>query len=256
MQVVILAGGFGTRISEHTDLIPKPMLPVGGKPMLWHIMQWYAQFGHNEFVVALGYKEEVIRKYFLDFYLNSSDVEIDLENGETTVFESPRTNWKVRLISTGLETMTGGRLKRLQPHLRDEAFFFTYGDGLSNVNLDQLLVTHQESNAIATVSAVRPTARFGELKISGNKVTSFDEKPQIESGWINGGFMVLEPEVFDYIEGDATMFEREPLSNIAVDGKLAAHFHTGFWQCIDTKREYDRLQEIYLDSPPWMTRQE
>ena len=256
MQVVILAGGFGTRISEHTELIPKPMLPIGGKPMLWHIMQWYAQFGHTDFVIALGYKEEVIRNYFLDFYLNSSDIEVSLGSGETTVLQSARTDWKVRLISTGLNTMTGGRLKRLQEHLKDETFMFTYGDGVSNIDLDLLLDTHKSNGAHATVSAVRPTARFGELKIKGNKVLSFDEKPQIESGWINGGFMVLEPDVFDYIEGDETMFEREPLSKIAQAGKLAAHLHDGFWQCIDTKREYDRLEEIYRESPPWINRSE
>ena len=256
MQVVILAGGFGTRISEHTELVPKPMLPVGGKPMLWHIMQWYAQFGHKEFVIALGYKEEVIRNYFLDFYMNSSDIEVNLQNGETTVLRSSKTDWTVRLISTGLNTMTGGRLKRLQPHLRDETFMFTYGDGVSNIDLHQLLSDHKRSNSIVTVSAVRPTARFGELKIADTKVLSFDEKPQIESGWINGGFMVLEPDVFDYIAGDETMFEREPLSRIADEGKLSAYLHDGFWQCIDTKREYDRLEEIYRGSPPWIKRQE
>jgi glucose-1-phosphate cytidylyltransferase len=256
MQVVILAGGFGTRISEHTELVPKPMLPVGGKPMLWHIMQWYAQFGHTEFVIALGYKEEVIRNYFLDFYMNSSDIEVNLQNGETTVLQSNQTDWTVRLISTGLNTMTGGRLKRLRSYIRDETFMFTYGDGVSNIDLHQLLRSHRESNSIATVSAVRPTARFGELKIAANKVLSFDEKPQIESGWINGGFMVLEPDVFDYIAGDETMFEREPLSRIADEGKLSAYLHDGFWQCIDTKREYDRLEEIYRDSPPWIKRLE
>lgn len=252
MKVVILAGGFGTRISEHTDLIPKPMLPIGGKPILWHIMQWYASYGHTEFVIALGYKEEVIRDYFRNYYLNSSDIEVSLSDGNIDVLRAPELNWKVKLISTGISTMTGGRLKRLKQHIGTERFLFTYGDGVSNIDLDALVVTHESTNAVATLSAVRPTARFGEIKIENSNVLTFEEKPQVDSGWINGGFMVLEPEVLDYIAGDETMFEREPLSRLAREGLLSAYEHDGFWQCIDTKREYDRLQEMYLHSPPWI----
>jgi len=252
MKVVILAGGFGTRISEHTDLLPKPMLPIGGKPILWHIMQWYASFGHTEFIVALGYKEEVIRDYFQNYYLNSSDIEVSLADGRIEVLRAPKIDWKVQLISTGLNTMTGGRLKRLKQHIGNESFLFTYGDGVSNIDLDSLVATHQRTNSLVTISAVRPTARFGEVKIDNSKVLSFEEKPQVDSGWINGGFMVIEPEVLDHIDGDDTMFEREPLSRLAKAGKLSAYEHDGFWQCIDTKREYDRLQEMYLDSPPWI----
>jgi glucose-1-phosphate cytidylyltransferase len=252
MKVVILAGGFGTRISEHTDLLPKPMLPIGGKPILWHIMQWYASFGHTEFIVALGYKEEVIRDYFQNYYLNSSDIEVSLADGRIEVLRAPKIDWKVQLISTGLNTMTGGRLKRLKQHIGNESFLFTYGDGVSNIDLDSLVATHQTTNSLVTISAVRPTARFGEVKIENSKVLSFEEKPQVDSGWINGGFMVIEPEVLDHIDGDDTMFEREPLSRLAKAGQLSAYEHDGFWQCIDTKREYDRLQEMYLDSPPWI----
>jgi glucose-1-phosphate cytidylyltransferase len=254
MKVVILAGGFGTRISEHTDAIPKPMLPIGGKPLLWHIMQWYASFGHKEFIIALGYKEEVIRNYFLNFYMNTSDFEVNLHDGSIEIINDAQIDWKVKLISTGLETMTGGRIKRLEPHLKGESFLMTYGDGVCDVNLDELNRTHNSFGGFATLTAVRPTARFGELAIDGAEVVSFDEKPHVDSGWINGGFMVLEPEVFKFIDGDATMFEREPLSKIAADGKLAAHFHDGFWQCVDTKREYDRIQELFKGDPAWISK--
>jgi glucose-1-phosphate cytidylyltransferase len=252
MKVVILAGGFGTRISEHTEAIPKPMLPVGGKPLLWHIMQRYASFGHTEFVIALGYKEEVIRDYFLNYYLNSSDFEINLKDGTVQIINSAELDWKVKLISTGLDTMTGGRIKRLEKHLEGEQFMMTYGDGVCDVDLDELVNTHKTSGGIATLTAVRPTARFGELSIDGNLVTSFEEKPHVDSGWINGGYMVLEPEIFNYIDGDAIMFEREPLSKISSEGKLSAYFHNGFWQCVDTKREYDRIQETFQNDPVWI----
>lgn len=252
MKVVLLAGGFGTRISEHTEAIPKPMLPVGGKPLLWHIMQRYASFGHKDFIVALGYKEEVIRNYFLNFYLNSSDFEVNLSDGTVEIINNVQTDWTVKLISTGLETMTGGRIKRLERFVGGERFMMTYGDGLCDVNLDELIKTHNTFGGLATVTAVRPTARFGELTIEGNKVSSFEEKPHVDSGWINGGYMVLEPEIFDYIDGDTTMFEREPLSRISALGKLGAHLHDGFWQCVDTKREYDRIQELFKTNPVWI----
>ena len=254
MKVVLLAGGFGTRISEHTEAIPKPMLPVGGKPLLWHIMQRYASFGHKDFIIALGYKEEVIRNYFLNFYLNSSDFEVNLSDGTVEIINNVQTDWTVKLISTGLETMTGGRIKRLEHLLDGEKFMMTYGDGLCDVNLDEVVKTHNTFGGIATLTAVRPTARFGELTIDGNKVSSFEEKPQVDSGWINGGYMVLEPEIFKFIDGDTTMFEREPLSRISTLGKLAAHFHDGFWQCVDTKREYDRIQELFKSNPVWMNK--
>ena len=252
MKVVLLAGGFGTRISEHTEAIPKPMLPVGGKPLLWHIMQRYAGFGHKDFIIALGYKEEVIRNYFLNFYLNSSDFEVNLSDGTVEIINNVQTDWTVKLISTGLETMTGGRIKRLERFVGGERFMMTYGDGLCDVNLDELIKTHNTFGGLATVTAVRPTARFGELTIEGNKVSSFEEKPHVDSGWINGGYMVLEPEIFDYIDGDTTMFEREPLSRISALGKLGAHLHDGFWQCVDTKREYDRIQELFKTNPVWI----
>ena len=252
MKVVILAGGFGTRISEHTEAIPKPMLPVGGQPLLWHIMQRYASFGHTEFVIALGYKEEVIRNYFLNYYMNSSDFEINLRDGTVHILNSAQLDWGVKLISTGLDTMTGGRIKRLEQHLEGEQFMMTYGDGVCDVDLDKLVNTHNTSGGIATLTAVRPTARFGELSIDGNIVTSFEEKPHVDSGWINGGYMVLEPDIFTYIDGDATMFEREPLSKISTEGKLFAYFHNGFWQCVDTKREYDRIQETFQNDPVWI----
>lgn len=252
MKVVLLAGGFGTRISEHTEAIPKPMLPVGGKPLLWHIMQRYASFGHKDFIVALGYKEEVIRNYFLNFYLNSSDFEVNLSDGTVEIINNVQTDWTVKLISTGLETMTGGRIKRLERFVGGERFMMTYGDGLCDVNLDELIKTHNTFGGLATVTAVRPTARFGELTIEGNKVSSFEEKPHVDSGWINGGYMVLEPEILDYIDGDTTMFEREPLSRISALGKLGAHLHDGFWQCVDTKREYDRIQELFKTNPVWI----
>lgn len=252
MKVVLLAGGFGTRISEHTEAIPKPMLPVGGKPLLWHIMQRYAGFGHKDFIIALGYKEEVIRNYFLNFYLNSSNFEVNLSDGTVEIINNVQTDWTVKLISTGLETMTGGRIKRLEPFIGGERFMMTYGDGLCDVNLDELVTTHNTFGGIATLTAVRPTARFGELTIEGNKVSSFEEKPHVDSGWINGGYMVLEPEIFKFIDGDTTMFEREPLSSISALGKLGAHFHDGFWQCVDTKREYDRIQELFKTNPVWI----
>ena len=252
MKVVLLAGGFGTRISEHTEAIPKPMLPVGGKPLLWHIMQRYAGYGHKDFIIALGYKEEFIRNYFLNFYLNSSDFEVNLGDGTVEIINNVQTDWTVKLISTGLETMTGGRIKRLEQFVGGERFMMTYGDGLCDVNLDELIKTHNTFGGLATVTAVRPTARFGELTIEGNKVSSFEEKPHVDSGWINGGYMVLEPEIFDYIDGDTTMFEREPLSRISALGKLGAHLHDGFWQCVDTKREYDRIQELFKTNPVWI----
>ena len=215
-------------------------------------MQRYASFGHTEFVIALGYKEEVIRNYFLNYYMNSSDFEINLRDGTVHILNSAQLDWGVKLISTGLDTMTGGRIKRLEQHLEGEQFMMTYGDGVCDVDLDKLVNTHNTSGGIATLTAVRPTARFGELSIDGNIVTSFEEKPHVDSGWINGGYMVLEPDIFTYIDGDATMFEREPLSKISTEGKLFAYFHNGFWQCVDTKREYDRIQETFQNDPVWI----
>lgn len=249
MKVVILAGGFGTRLSELTGLIPKPMVPIDGKPILWHIMDSYAQFGFNEFVVALGYRADIVKSYFSSLHLNMSDFSIDLQSGQEIILSPPSVNWRVSLIDTGLNTMTGGRLKRLSDVL-DDTFLLTYGDGLSNVPIPRVVELHKANSAMVTVTAVRPIARFGEVVIEGSRVQNFTEKPQVGQGWINGGFFVVEPDFLDLIESDQTVLEQKPLEKVAKLGRMQAYMHEGFWQCMDTKRDHDLLNELSAQSPP------
>lgn len=253
MKTVILAGGKGTRISEYTNKIPKPMVEIGEQPILWHIMNWYSKFGYNDFVIALGYKAQIIKEYFLNYYALNNDFNVDLSSGEIKYINKYPRDWKVTLVDTGLDTMTGGRIKRLDEVIGNETFMLTYGDGLSNVDIRQLVDFHKKSGKIATLSAVHPTARFGELIIDeGSCVLDFKEKPQLEGGRINGGFFVLEPEVFRYIRDDATIFEKEPLENLVKDGQLSAYKHDGFWQSMDTVRERQILEELWKSGKaPW-----
>jgi len=252
MKVLILAGGFGTRIAEYTDAIPKPMVPIGGKPIIWHIMSHYAKYKHNSFHLALGYKAEVIKDYFLKYRELNSNFSIELNTGLTTFQENFLEDWKVNLVDTGLNTMTGGRIKRMSSLIGNETFLMTYGDGLSNINLDSLISFHREHGKLVTMTAVRPSARFGELELNENKVISFQEKPQLQKGWINGGFFVIEPSFLEMIEGDKIMLEREPLELASKMGELMAYKHHGFWQCMDTKRDKDLLEKIWLSgNPPW-----
>ena len=230
MKVILLAGGFGTRLSEYTDTIPKPMVEIGGKPILWHIMNFYAQYNYKNFIIALGYKGEVIKKYF------------------SRKFD----DWKIDFVDTGEKTMTGGRVKRLQKIIGNETCMLTYGDGLSNINLDLLMSFHRSHGKLVTVSAVHPPARFGAIKLEGDKVVAFKEKSHIDQGWINGGFFILEPGFFDLIDGDETYLEREPLERATKKGELFAYKHTGFWKCMDMKRDKDELEVIYKDKAPWL----
>ena len=239
MKVILLAGGFGTRLSEFTDVIPKPMVPIGGKPILWHIMQTYAHFGHNDFFVALGYKSEIIKDYFLNYRALNSDFTIDLSTGNVRPHQIDAVDWNVTLVNTGDNSMTGGRVKRMQSFIGDETCMLTYGDGVADINLDALLEFHKSHGKMVTISAVRPAARFGELEIVGSKVASFEEKPQLHDGWINGGYFIIEPEFFKLIDSDATLLEREPLERATKLGELMAYHHDGFWHCMDTKRDHD-----------------
>lgn len=247
MKVVILAGGLGTRISEESHLKPKPMIEVGDAPILWHIMKYYASYGFDEFVICCGYKGYVIKEYFADYYLHRSDITFDFaNNNQMIVHNNVAEPWRVTLVDTGLNTMTGGRLKRVQKYIGDETFMLTYGDGVSDVNLDELLSFHKQHGKVATLTAIQPGGRFGVLDIDEEQsVKRFAEKAQEDGGWINGGYMVLEPEVFSYIEGDKTFFEREPLENLASDGKLAAYKHEGFWKCMDTLRDKETLDYLW-----------
>jgi glucose-1-phosphate cytidylyltransferase len=252
VKVVILAGGLGTRLSEYTEAIPKPMVRIGNKPMLWHIMQRYAKFGHNDFLVALGYKSEVIKEYFLNYKILNSDFTIDLKNGSIKSENSDPVDWRVSLIETGTNTMTGGRLRRLKDHIGNETFMLTYGDGISDINIEELIAFHKSHGKLVTMSAVRPGARFGELELDGNRIVSFQEKPQLHEGWINGGFFVIERAFLDLIDGDETMLERSPLEKAAKLGQLMAYRHQGFWQCMDNKRDVDALESLSNNNPPWL----
>ena len=255
MKVILLAGGFGTRLSEHTDLIPKPMVSIGGRPILWHIMQTYARFGHKDFYVALGYKAEIIKEYFLNYRALNTDFTVDLANGVITPHEVDEVDWRVTLVNTGDKTMTGGRVKRMQKFIGNETCMVTYGDGLADINLDALLEFHRHHGKMITVSAVRPAARFGELELDGDWVASFQEKSQLHEGWINGGFFIMEPEFFELIEGDDTLLEREPLEQAAKTGQFMAYQHKGFWQCMDTKRDHEKLEDMWASGrAPWVAK--
>jgi glucose-1-phosphate cytidylyltransferase len=252
MKVAILAGGVGSRLSEETEVKPKPMVEIGGKPILWHIMMYYSQFGFNDFVIALGYKGEVIKKYMVDYCALNSNLSVCFSTGAIRITQRQICNWNVELIDTGTETQTGGRIKRLQPFLGDETFMLTWGDGVSNVDLHRLLAFHRKHGKLATLTAVRPTARFGHLETDGDRVVEFSEKPQTREGWINGAFFVLEPSVFQYIDADLTHWEREPMEKLAKDGQLMAYHHDSFWQCMDTLREKKLLEAMWESGKaPW-----
>lgn len=252
MKVVILAGGLGSRLAEETEIKPKPMVEIGDQPILWHIMKIYAAYGFDDFYVALGYKGEVIKRYFFDLSTLQGSLSIELGNGEIRRHAQQVENWRVNLIDTGAETQTGGRIKRLEPYLHDGTFMVTYGDGVGNVDLAALLRFHQDKGRLATVTAVRPPARFGGLVLDDGLAVDFTEKPQIGEGWINGGFFVFEPQVFDYIEGDASVLESDTLTRLAAERQLAAYQHTGFWQCMDTLREKRLLDGLWRNGDkPW-----
>ena len=245
MKVVILAGGFGTRLSEYTDSIPKPMVTVGGRPILYHIMNTYAKFGHKDFYIALGYKAEVIKEYFLNYRALNSDFTINLSDAKIVAHQQDKIDWTVTLVDTGLNSMTGGRVKRMRDFIGDESFLLTYGDGVADIDIDALVEFHKSHGKMVTVSAVHPGARFGELDINSNDVvTSFKEKPHTTQGWINGGYFVVNSNFFDLIEGDDSILEKEPLEQAAQMGELMAYQHDGFWQCMDTKRDKDKLEKI------------
>jgi glucose-1-phosphate cytidylyltransferase len=252
MKAVILAGGLGSRLSEETTVRPKPMVEVGGKPILWHIMKMYASSGIDDFVVCLGYKGYIVKEWFANYALHTSDVTFDLRSGDMEVHHSTTERWRVTLIDTGEDTMTGGRLKRVLPYVGDETFCFTYGDGVADIDIAALVAHHGVRGAIATVTAVQPGGRFGALEVDDRRVRGFREKPLGDGAWINGGFFVLEPGVGDYIDGDATIWEREPMERLAADGELAPFFHTGFWQPMDTLRERNVLEELWASGrAPW-----
>ncbi|MEO0827016.1 MAG: glucose-1-phosphate cytidylyltransferase, partial [Cyanobacteria bacterium J06642_9] len=243
-----------SRLAEYTEVIPKPMVPIGGKPMLWHIMKTYAYFGHKDFYVALGYKAEVIKEYFLHYRTLNANFTVDLGTGAVTPHQLDKIDWRVTLVETGLHSMTGGRVKRMQSYIGNETCLLTYGDGVSDLDLDQLVAFHKSHGKLVTVTAVHPGARFGELQIQQAQVTSFQEKPQTGQGWINGGYFVIEPGFFELIEGDHTILEREPLEQASQLGELMAYQHNGFWQCMDTKRDRDNLEAVWQSGKaPWKT---
>ena len=256
MKVVLLAGGFGTRISEESHLKPKPMIDIGGKPILWHIMKEYSYYGFNEFIICAGYKQHVIKEWFADYYLHNSDITFDFSNGgEMVVHNNVAEPWKVTIIDTGLNTMTGGRVKRIQPYVGNEPFMLTYGDGVSDINITELLKFHQSHGKIATLTAVHVGQRFGVLDIDreDKSIRAFREKSESDGSRINAGYMVLQPEIFDYIDGDETVFEQEPLRRLAENSELKAYKHNGFWKCMDTQREKEELEEMIIKGEaPWM----
>lgn len=252
MKVAILAGGAGTRLAEETEARPKPMVEIGGRPILWHIMKHYAHYGYHEFVIALGYKGEYIKRWMQEFTQMNGHMTVKTGSGEITHHRESE-DWSVDLVDTGLPTLTGGRIKRLKPWIGDSTFMLTWGDGVSNVDLDALLKFHRSHGKLATMTAVRPAARYGHLHFDGERIAKFSEKPQTAEGWINGAFFVLEPGIFDYIAGDDTQWEHEPLEQLAADGELFAYKHDSFWQCMDTLREKYLLQKLWDGgNPPWM----
>jgi len=252
MKVAILAGGVGTRLVEETEVKPKPMVEIGGKPILWHIMMHYSYYGFKDFIIALGYRGEVIKKYMVDYSPLNSNLTVNLRTGEVKINGGYKPDWTVELVDTGIPTLTGGRIKQLAPYLGNETFMLTWGDGVSNVNLHDLMAFHHAHGKLATLTAVRPPARFGHLDLDGTQVMEFSEKPQTREGWINGAFFVLEPGVFDYIDGDDTQWEREPLERLAKDGQLMAYRHISFWQCMDTLRDKRLLEDLWQSGrAPW-----
>lgn len=252
MKAVILAGGLGTRISEETHLKPKPMIEIGGKPILWHIMKQYSYYGINDFIICCGYKGYVIKEYFANYFLHMSDVTFDMSKNTMEVHHRYVEPWRVTLVDTGEDTLTGGRLKRIREHLDDEPFCFTYGDGVSDVNIAELIMFHNQHGKPATVTAIQPPGRYGALNLHGNKVKNFQEKPAGDGAWINGGYFVLCPSVIDYIQSDMTSWEGEPLIKLAEEGNLMSFLHHGFWQAMDTLRDKNQLEELWKGgSPPW-----
>jgi len=257
MKVAILAGGVGTRLAEETAIRPKPMVEIGGRPILWHIMMHYSQYGYREFAIALGYMGEYIKKYMIDYCSLYSSVTVKVRTGDVLRHNNNHPDWTVDLVDTGIHTLTGGRIKRLEPYVGNETFMLTWGDGVSNVNLDELLKFHRSHGKLATVTIVRPPARFGHMVLDGDQVLEFSEKPQTSEGWINGAFFVLEPQVMDYIDGDDTQWEHEPMEGLARDGQLVAYRHTSFWQCMDTLRDKKLLQDLWdRGQAPWATWQQ
>lgn len=252
MKAVILAGGLGTRISEETSVRPKPMIEIGGRPVLWHIMKTYSKHGINEFVVCCGYKGYVIKEYFANYFLHMSDVTFDMQNNKMEVHQRSAEPWRVTLVDTGEETMTGGRIKRVADYIGSEDFCCTYGDGIGDVNITALVGFHKQHGKSATLTAVQPPGRFGALNLNGNSVVSFEEKPHGDGNWVNGGFFVLSPEVFNYIKDDQTVWEREPMEQLAKEGQMAAYFHSGFWQPMDTLRDKNHLEALWAGGKaPW-----
>jgi glucose-1-phosphate cytidylyltransferase len=256
VKVVILAGGLGTRLAEKTVDIPKPMVEIGGRPIIWHIMKSYAAHGFKEFVIALGYRGEVIKDYFVNYRYRACSLKVDMASGNVTVCDGGTEDWTVHLLDTGLNTQTGGRVKRAAQYLGREPFMLTYGDGVSDLDIHRLIEFHRAHGKLATVTAVRPPARFGHMTVDRQRVTHFEEKPQIGEGWINGGFFILEPDVVDYIEGDLTHWEREPMGQLAAEGQLLAYQHEGFWQCMDTLRDVQMLEGLWQSgNAPWKTKE-
>lgn len=252
--MAILAGGVGTRLVEETEVKPKPMVEIGGKPILWHIMMHYNHYDFKDFVIALGYKGEVIKKYMVEYCSLNSNLTVDFKSGDVKVHDGVKPEWTVDLVDTGIATLTGGRIKRLAPHLGGDTFMLTWGDGVSDVNLEELLKFHRSHGKLVTLTAVHPPARFGHLDLSGDQIAEFSEKPQTREGWINGAFFVVEPGVFDYIDGDDTQWEKEPLEKLARDGQLMAYRHTSFWQCMDTLRDKHLLDDLWQEgNAPWKT---
>lgn len=254
MKVVLLAGGFGTRISEESHLKPKPMIEIGGQPILWHIMKEYSSYGFNEFVICAGYKQQVIKEYFANYYLHRSDITFDFTaQNEMVVHNNVAEPWKVSIVDTGLNTMTGGRIKRVRDYIGNDTFMLTYGDGVCDINIKELYDFHKKSGKLATMTAIQPGGRFGTLDIDeSNTIERFSEKRKEDGGWINGGYMVIEPQVIDYIDGDQTVFEREPLERLAAEGQLQAYKHDGFWQCMDMLRDKNLLEELLeQNKAPW-----
>lgn len=252
MKVGILAGGFGTRLAEETEAKPKPMVEIGGKPILWHIMKHYSTYGFFDFVVALGYKGEIIKKYMIDYSALNGNLKVSLQDGDVQLVGKSVDNWQIDLVDTGYYTATGGRIKRMASYIGNETFLLTWGDGVSDVDLGELIKFHKSHGRLATVTAVRPPARFGKLYIKGNIVEKFSEKPQLDEGWINGAYYVLEPGIFDFIDGDETQWEKEPMERLAMEGQLMAYKHGSFWQCMDTLRDKKLLEKIWqTGNAPW-----